>query len=331
VPGPAEVTVQSVPESDVDLRGSLAAQVAADQVWRQGITGRGVTVAALDTGLLLPGPDGALPGDGHDFTGRVLAAVAVGSTAGDPFDRLGHGTHVAGVAAGDGRKSGGRHSGIAPGANLVSVKFTDDQGRSAEADLAAALRWVLENRQRYNIRVLNLSSSLNRQASWRDGSVGPLLQQLWAAGVVVVVAAGNRGGQPCGICYTPANVPSVITVGALDAAGKAPAPFSSRGVTQDGLVKPDLYAPGTGVVGPLPGPDARLARLYPRSVVDRSYIRLNGTSHAAPVVAGAAALMLEANPRLTPDQVKAILLGTARPGGVLNLPAAVAAARAMGG
>jgi serine protease AprX len=178
-----------------------------------------------------------------------------------------------------------KYVGIAPRVRLLNVKFSDDQGNAAESDLISALQWVYENRA-------------------------------WFNGVVVVAAAGNRGGEECSVCYAPANDPYVITVGAADDNGTRDLSddvatlWSSAGETLDGHRKPDILAPGSRMVSFMPA--GILRDHHPENVVDTHYFRMGGTSMSAPVVSGVVALMLQVNPKLTPDQVKWRLMKPAR-------------------
>jgi serine protease AprX len=281
--------------------------IGAPQAWNtQGLTGKGVSVAVLDTGV-----------NPHEDIKDHLTIIKSNSRALRFDDDNGHGTHVAGIIAG--RAASGQYIGVAPEAQIIGIKIADDTGKSSEGDLLRGLQWIYDNRTKYNIRVVNVSVSGSVPISYVDSAIDAGVEQLWRAGVVVVVAAGNRGPEPDAVQYPPANDPFAITVGALDDAGtltKADdslAFFSSVGVTQDGFAKPEIIAPGRKVVSLLSKPDATLALRFPDRVTDTKYIRLSGTSMAAPVVAGTAALLLQRYPNLTPDQVKWALITSAQP------------------
>jgi serine protease AprX len=285
--------------------------VGADRAWEEGYTGAGVTIAIVDTGISAADPSPS------DFGNRVIARVSLHEDATSDSDTYGHGTHVAGIAAGDGRNSSGRYSGIAPGANLISVKFSDDQGNATERDLLNALQWVYDNRDTYNIRVVNISATVSLDQSYTESPTSAAAEQLWFAGVVVVAAAGNRGGQSCATCAAPGHDPFVITVGAVDDNGTKllrddfMTPWSSYGKTKDKVNKPDIVAPGARIISYMPA--GVLREMAPENAINSDYFRMGGTSMSAPVVSGAIALLLEARPNLTPDQVKGLITSTARP------------------
>ena len=293
-------------------------EVGAPAVWRElGVTGRGVGVAILDSGIA-PHPD---------LAGRIVASVdftsgGTGTALVPPADPGGHGTHVAGLVAGDGAASGGAYAGVAPGANLIDVRVIAATGSTTVSTLIAGMQWVLAHRADYNIRVVNLSAGGPATASYRDDPLATAAEVLVFAGITVVVSAGNEGPRVRTIT-SPGTDPYVVTVGGIDDSGTATtaddalASWSSRGVTPvDGLAKPDLVAPGRKIVS-LRSPGSTLDQEFPDRVVAGldplvpAYFRLSGTSMAAPIVAGVVALMLERSPTLTPEQVKARLKGTA--------------------
>jgi serine protease AprX len=291
----------------------------AEMAWtdrRAPATGGGVAVAVIDTGVAGELPDFRTSAD--DPTSRVIASVVTNPDATTATDRYGHGTHVAGLVAGNGRALDAsdplfnRYIGTAPEANLVSIKVSDDHGNAYVADVIAALQFVVDHGAAYGIRVVNLSLGSSLALPYRIDPLNAAVEAAWAHGVVVVVAAGNRGADPDAVAYAPANDPYVITVGAVDDQGTKDTdddrltPWSSRGVTQDGFAKPDLVAPGAHIAGPL-APDSDFASLCPDCVVDGSYFRVGGTSMAAPIVAGIAADVISVHPEWTPDQVKGAL------------------------
>ncbi|HYZ77083.1 MAG TPA: S8 family serine peptidase [Gaiellaceae bacterium] len=252
-----------------------------------------------------------------DFGGRVVKQVTMTSlTPNSPGDGRGHGTFVAGVAAG----SAPGYTGAAPSAPIVSLDVMDDSGMAMTSDVIAAADWIYQNKAAYNIRVANFSLHATAPASVFFDPLDRAVERLWLSGVVVVAAAGNYGnaGQPTTMAYAPGNDPFVITVGADDIGGSVStnddkaAPWSVYGYTLDGFAKPELAAPGRYIVGPVPA-TSTLALERPASMEGTDYIQLSGTSFAAPVVAGAAAYLLAAHPTWTPDQVKGALMLTARP------------------
>jgi serine protease AprX len=291
----------------------------ADKAWiapRTYATGDGVAVAVIDTGIA-----GALPdfqASSADPSSRVIASAVVDPDATTPEDLYGHGTHVAGLVAGNGRNLAttdplyNRYIGTAPKANLVSIKASDDHGRSSLVDVIAGLQFAVDHRDDYNIRVVNLSLTSMQPLSYRVDPLDAAVEAAWLHGLVVVAAAGNRGTDPDAVSYAPGNDPYAITVGAVDdhatkdTLDDTLAPWSSRGITQDGFAKPDIVAPGAHIVSTL-APGSDFASLCPDCVVDGRYFRVGGTSMAAPIVAGIAADVISAHPDWTPNQVKAAL------------------------
>ena len=270
------------------------------------------TIAVVDSGI---------DAGRADFGGRVIGQASfVSSGANSPGDGYGHGTFVAGIAAGgaDGL------AGVAPSANLVSLDVMNDEGDATVADVIAACDWILANKDTYDIRVANFSLHAASRASVFFDPLDQAVERLWLNGVVVVAASGNYAvdGAESGVQFAPGNDPFVITVGAsdvnntLDTADDTAAPFSAWGYTPDGFAKPDLVAPGRYLVGPVPA-GSTLAQERPDHVVDGDTMELSGTSFAAPQVSATAALILARHPDWTPDQVKGALVDTAR-----TLPAA---------
>jgi len=225
---------------------------------------------------------------------------------------------VAGIVGGDGDLLPGRYVGIAPEAGLVNIKIADDTGAATLADAIAGVEWAVANKDVYNIRVLNMSLHSGVAQSYKRDPLDAAVEFAWFSGIAVVVSSGNMGSVSDAVSYAPANDPFVIVVGATDDMGTAArsddvvAFFSSRGVTQDGLIKPDVVAPGRKIVSSS-APGSVFTQIYPDRFVDQDYFRLSGTSMASPVVAGVVALMLQQNPALTPGQVKYILTTTGVP------------------
>lgn len=282
----------------------------APQVWSTyGNRGAGVGVAVLDSGIQ-PGPDLSNVTFGADV---VTGSGALG-------DAGGHGTHVAGIIAGNGGMSNGAYRGVAPDARLISVKVTNDTGGASYASVIKGLQWVVENKDVHDIRVANLSLGATATTSYADDPLAAAVEIVWFRGVVVVASAGNAG-PGAGTISVPGNDPYAVTVGALDdSQTAAPADdvvpdWTSRGPTAvDGIAKPDLAASGRRVVS-LRVPGSYLDRLLPDRVMggNGQYFRLSGTSMATPIVSGVAALVIAQNRSLRPDQVKAILVQSARP------------------
>ena len=291
-----------------------------------GYDGAGVGVAIIDSGVT------SWHDDLTDSTGaqRVLHFVDFVGGAVAPYDDNGHGTHVAGIVAGNGLDSASARSGIAPGAHLVVLKTLDATGRGYISDVIAALDYIVANKDAFNIRIVNLSVAAGVYESYTTDPLTLAARRAVEAGIVVVTVAGNRGREIDGVdayggITAPGNAPWVITVGASshmgtsDRADDAMAAFSSRGPAPlDHAAKPDIIAPGVGIES-LSDPTSalyltRAPYLLSGTVLapQLPYLSLSGTSMAAPVVSGAVALMLQANPALTPNQVKAILEYTAQ-------------------
>jgi serine protease AprX len=252
-----------------------------------------------------------------DFAGRVAGEINLTSIQpNSPGDGRGHGTFVAGIAAG----GAPGYAGADPRAKILSIDVMDDNGMAMTRDVIAAADWILQNKDRYAIRVANFSLHSAAANSFMFDPLDKAVEKLWLSGVVVVAAAGNYGvnGQPSGVPFAPGNDPFVITVGAVDIDGSTKsaddfnAPWSAYGYTLDGFAKPDLAAPGRYMIGPV-STNATLTLERPTNVVAPGYMQLSGTSFAAPVVSGAAAYLLSLHPNWTPDQVKGALMLTAKP------------------
>ncbi|GAC1637154.1 MAG: hypothetical protein NVS4B8_01610 [Herpetosiphon sp.] len=284
--------------------------VGADRAWDvvRHTGSQHITVAVIDSGVA-EHPDLA---DLHGEHSRVNSTASFPRSPVSAGDNLGHGTHVAGIIAGNGAASAGAVVGMASFVNIVSVKVTDDRGMATMSDLMNGLQWVYENAERLNIRVLNLSMNSTVAESYHTSPLSAALELLWMRGIVVVVSAGNHGPATM---YPPANDPFVITVGATDdrRTPNVIADFSSYATTSDGFTKPDIVSPGRGIVSLLAGQNALIAQGSSANILDDMYIRMSGTSVSAPIVSGAVALVLADEPMLNPDQVKARLIATAKP------------------
>lgn len=312
----------------LDVAGKFTG--ARDVQMEEGLSGEGITIAVLDTGIH-PHPDLIQPDS------RIDAFVDFINEESQPYDDQGHGTHCAGDAAGNGHASEGLYTAPAPGARLIGLKVLDKNGGGRLSTVIQGVEWCVENREQHAIRILSMSLGAPAYESHRDDPLCQAVEIAWHHGIAVFVAAGNEGPES-GTIGTPGISPTVITVGAVDdrdteeVSDDEKAPFSSRGPTVDDWVKPDLYAPGTSIVS-LSVPGSPLEKQYPESRVGEHYIRLSGTSMATPFCAGVAALLLEANPRLSPNDIKGILMQTARPmagddpAGVIDVKPAVALAK----
>ncbi len=293
----------------------------ADKMWSKKATGAGVGVAVIDTGIAGGLRDFSV--SQQDTQSRVIASAVTNPDAKTATDTYGHGTHVAGIIAGNGtyRSNSDRlrdkYVGVAPNANLISIKVSDDDGEATVLDVIYGLQFAVDFRRDYNIRVVNLSLESSAAESYKTDPLDAAVEAAWFSGIVVVAAAGNRGSNSDAVHYAPANDPFVISVGAIDDVGtKNPKDdklesWSSRGQTQDGFAKPEVVAPGSHIVSLL-SPDSAFASMCPSCIVSNEYIRAGGTSMAAPMIAGLVANLLEVRPGLTPDQVKSILMDTAR-------------------
>ncbi len=307
---------------DVPLRPSATdttPATAVPSVYRQatGATGlaparTSVTVAILDTGIssvgalgskILPVPD--------PVTGQSGACANFSSEKGDCADNYGHGTFLAGLVAGE-----GDYPGMDPAARLVSIKVGSRDGSADTSQVLAGIQYAVSFKDQLGIKVLNLSLGTNSTHDYRKDPLNRAVEKAWRAGLVVVVAASNRGPAD-GTISKPADDPLVVTVGAVDDHGTASRtddtvpPFSGRGPVVEGtgsdlttVYKPDVVAPGVGLVS-LAVPGSHIEQTAPRSTIP-GYRRGSGTSQATAVVSGAAALLLERR-AWTPDEVKAAL------------------------
>ena len=326
---------------DRPLQGAMnlaAPAVGADIARSMGFDGSGVGVAVIDSGIT-PVGDLGIPGSKGN---RIVYSQNFDPSANTTNDLYGHGTHVAGIIAGNGALSTCGNCdvtfrGIAPNASIINLRVLDANGSATDSTVVAAIQQAIALRSQYNIRVINLSLG---RGIFENYTLDPLCQaveQAWNAGIVVVVAAGNYGrdnsntNNGYGTITAPANDPYVITVGAMKTMGTPSrgddliATYSSKGPTMlDHVVKPDLVAPGNLIVSDLASTSDTLFSQFPANLVaiqdyttssnsniSSAYYRLSGTSMAAPMVSGAAALLLQQNPAMTPDQVKARLMKTA--------------------
>ena len=318
VDAPLSVAAMDVSRATAGLPASIQTESA--------LKGAGVTIAVIDSGVArrpeLPGLVASV-----DMVGTYDPAFAPTGSV----DPNGHGTHVAGILVGDGTHSlGGKYAGIAPEASLVSIRVLDGAGRGNTSAMMAGLQWVLDHKNEYGIRVLNLSLGHPVYESAETDPLVQMVEDVWDSGIVVVCSAGNSGRDGHGTATSPCNSRKVITVGAVndrktgDTTDDTVATYSSRGPTLVDLVaKPDILAPGNKIVSlrsagstlDLELPTSRVAGDLTRPW-DVDYFELSGTSMAAPMVAGAATLMLEQEPALNPGTVKARLMLSARKGGV---------------
>ena len=280
-------------------------------------TGSGVTVAILDTGIAMH----------PDFADRVIGFRDFVGTSRMPYDDCGHGTHVAGCLCGNGACSGGLYAGVAPGCRILSGKVLDDKGDGTISNMAAGIEWVLDSRELYQIKILNISVSMGETDHVRMMQyLVSCLEKVWDAGIFVVVAAGNKG--PAAGSISPLGASrKVVTVGCHDGNSfhgrqNSCESYSGRGPTCAELKKPDIVAPGTDIMSCSAG-----FRQTVRGCRD-AYIVKNGTSMSTPLVAGAAALCLQKYPEYSNEQLKRRILWSAsdlgeswskQGGGMLNV------------
>jgi hypothetical protein len=286
-----------------------------------GITGRGVNVAVLDSGLW---ETEALALDTRGKPRIVARYDAMSDSAGkEVFDESGHGTHMSSVIAHNGPtivdgKHSGSFKGIAPDVGLIAVKAFDVEGQGDMLDIVRGIQWVVDNREKYAIRVLNLSfASRPRWDYWLD-PINQAVMRAWAEGIAVVAAAGNEGPEDMTI-GSPGNLPYVITVGAftdswttLDRNDDYIPDFSSRGPTPNAHIKPDIVAPGGHITG-VTRPGSTITIEHPEYALRSGEFVMTGSSQAAALVSGIVALLLQLEPELAPDDIKCKLTSSAEP------------------
>src|ERR1700688_3611007 len=314
---------------------NAAPAVNAFAAWQSGYTGAGIGVALIDSGVANhPDLNGGFLG-----WSRVVWNQSFVPGNNSPNDQYGHGTHIAGLIAGNGSSSKGTKysktfEGIAPQANIINLRVLDQNGVGTDSAVIAAISTAISMKSTFNIRVLNLSLGRPIYESYKMDPLCHAVEAAWKSGIVVVVAAGNNGRYQAtngyGTITAPGNDPYVITVGAMKPMGTPTrtddliASYSSKGPTAiDAVVKPDIVAPGNQLVS-LEAPGSTLYSEYPGNQVPYSfymnggssasssaYFTLSGTSMATGVVSGVVADLLQKSPYLTPDQVKARLMKTA--------------------
>jgi serine protease AprX len=283
----------------------------APAAWAQGYNGAGVGIAIIDSGV------SASP----DFGSRLVHVSLPGQTT-STDDAYGHGSMVAGVAAG--QSASGVYRGIAPGATIYALKVAKDENGVRSSDIISALDWVTLHKNSHNVRVIVLSISEVGPSSYHGSLLDAAVEHAWRNGIVVVTAAGNLGAGSQ--FFAPANDPFVLSVGSLQPDGVTASDFTSFGTTPDGYSRPDIYAPGRHIASTLPVGSVLASQAPLANILSPGYARASGTSLAAPQVAGAAAILLQQRPNLTPNQVKWLLMQSARstaPGKALDVGAAV--------
>jgi len=253
------------------------------------ITGRGVTIAIMDTGIY----------HHSDFDNRIIGFKDLVNNRIGIYDDNSHGTHVAGICAGNGRLSAGKYAGMAPGCNVVMIKILDDGGNGESCSITKGVEWILRNKNRYNIRLLNISvGTLPRTGSEEKSAIIDSVEEAWDNGIVVVAAAGNSG--PGGYTITTPGISrKVITVGSSDDGlqdvfGRVKTNYSGRGPTMSCICKPDIVAPGMNITA-----------CNAMNMNDsKAYSIKSGTSMSTPIVTGALALLLEKHPDMGTRDVK---------------------------
>ncbi len=311
----------TLPKAYADNHGDFyfPSIVGADLLHEAGLTGEGVTVAVLDSGLW-DHPDLTQNIQGETRIPESYDAI-VDSSERPLIDLGGHGSHMSSIIANSRAvtRPGGRgYLGIAPNARLIPIRAFAEAGDGDFLDIIRGIQWTVDNKERLNIGVLNMSlSAVPRFHYWED-PINQAVLKAWQAGIVVVAAAGNDGPEWSTV-GSPGNNPYVITVGAVtdswtpeDRSDDYIPDFSSRGPTPVGHIKPDVVAPGGHITGLLP-PDSRLARENPHFILKTGEFVSTGSSQAAAVVSGIVALLLESDPALNNDQVKCLLTTSAEP------------------
>lgn len=297
------------------------------------ILGQNIGVAIVDTGLCLH----------KDFTengNRVVAFYDLIHGKTEPYDDNGHGSHVAGIVGGNGFLSNGKYTGVAPKCNLIGVKVLDHKGDGNISDVLVGLQWLIDNKEKYNIRIVNISVGTTAKNNTDENSLLVRgVDALWDAGIVVVVAAGNNGPGPMSIS-TPGISRKVITVGSSDDRitvelfGNKKTDYSGRGPTVSCIKKPDIVAPGSNIVscGTMKNYQRYRYNLINNQRADNlslMYTVKSGTSMATPLVSGSIALLLSKYPNMTNKEVKLKLRDSAvdlghpwskQGWGLLNIP-----------
>lgn len=284
---------------------------------RFGLTGKGIGIAIFDTGI------GYHPDLCNNYSfSNLVAFYDTVSGKKSPYDDNGHGTHIAGILAGNGKTCHNLFQGIAPGCHYLVIKVLNHRGEGNTENVLTGIQWLLKHHQEYKIRLVNISVGSSRGKNFGENS--PLVQgvnRLWEAGLTVFTAAGNHGPSPSSI-GAPGNSRKIITVGSSDVLPDSEdTDYSGRGPTSSCIKKPDIVAPGTNIVScyPMPFKNQPSTALLRKTMQDApdyyngaAYIARSGTSMATPIVCGAAALLLEKNPFLTNKEIKLALRNSAK-------------------
>lgn len=244
----------------------------------KGCNGTGIGIAVLDTGISLH----------PDLRSRICGWKDFVGGRESPYDDSSHGTHVAGILSGEGKVSRGKIKGMASGASLCVLKILDQNGRGNVSTFLRATDWLIKQKKRYGIRIVNLSIGMPSKDEKTEQAMIAGVEELWDQGLVVVVSAGNEGPAKGSVCV-PGSSKKVITVGAMEEGV-----HSGQGPTEECVVKPDLCAPGIQILS--------CNGFYP--IQPAAYVKKSGTSMATPVVAGAAALLLQKQPEIGNVEMK---------------------------
>lgn len=269
-----------------------------DNIHKKGCTGGKIGVAVIDTGIF-PHPD---------FGNRIIAFEDFVNNRPYIYDDNGHGTHVSGIIAGDG-KLNAKYKGIAPGCNLIGIKVLDKNGMGNSTKLINALSWIINNREKYNIKVANISIGAKADEEYEQSQLVKMVDKAWDYGIAVIVAAGNDGPASKSIT-TPGISRKVITVGASDdyvqvsINGRQSHEYSGRGPTRECIKKPDVVAPGSRIVSCCPMGD--------RAFFSKPYTNKSGTSVSTPIVSGAVALYYGVRNKATNKDVKIAIKNTSK-------------------
>lgn len=255
-----------------------------DYLYNNGITGRDIGIAVIDTGIFLH----------DDLRNNILCFKDFVNGYNNIYDDNGHGTHVAGIIAGNGKKSKGLYRGVSPGSKIIALKCLDKNGNGKVKNVIKGYDFIVENMHKYNIRIVNISvGSVDNPHDSENELLITKTEELWKKGLIVVAAAGNNGPGRFSIT-APGCAGNIITVGASDDKSRK---YSGRGPTNKCIIKPEIVCPGTGVMS---------------CNNKNSYQRRSGTSMSSPIVAGIIALMLERNSKLKNKDIKKILHDTCK-------------------
>lgn len=292
IPEPPEYNgIEAPVETSLD---TVIPTLELNKLWEQGITGKGVNIAVIDTGVA----------QHPDVKDRIIHFKDFVNNRKEAYDDQGHGTHCTSIAAGDGKASQGKFKGAAPEAGIVGIKVLDGNGSGSFSNVIAGIQYAIEKKDELGIKVISMSLGGRVSKPYKDDPVAQAVEAAAAAGISCCVAAGNSGPGAKTV-GSPGNAPSALTVGAADDKGTVDrsddsiASFSSRGPTPfDGLIKPDVVAPGVNIMA---------------ADTKSGYRSLSGTSMATPCVAGIVAMLRQARPDLSPAQIKDILMANADP------------------